>query len=146
MKIKRIITILVIFLVFKFHITPKVNGQDNIAEQIKKKKSDIILEMKRNPFEEEEKKKEKKTKEEKEKEKIETKKARERNIKILGKIEWEKRENSSKTIKGKIAIVEIDNKPYVLRQGDKIEGITIDKIDENEIEISIEKEKIRKSF
>jgi len=146
MKIKRIITILVIFLVFKFHITPKVNGQDNIAEQIKKKKSDIILEMKRNPFEGDEKKKEKKTKEEKEKEKIETKKARERNIKILGKIEWEKRENSSKTIKGKIAIVEIDNKPYVLRQGDKIEGITIDKIDENEIEISIEKEKIRKSF
>jgi hypothetical protein len=141
MKIKRIITILVIFLVFKFHIIPKVNGQDNIAEQIKKKKSDIILEMKRNPFEEEEKKKEKKTKEEKEKEKIETKKARERNIKILGKIEWEKRENSSKTIKGKIAIVEIDNKPYVLRQGDKIEGITIDKIDENEIEISIEKER-----
>jgi hypothetical protein len=132
--------------VFNFHINPKVNGQDNIAEQIKKKKSDIILEMKRNPFEEEEKKKEKKTKEEKEKEKIETKKARERNIKILGKIEWEKRENSSKTIKGKIAIVEIDNKPYVLRQGDKIEGITIDKIDENEIEISIEKEKIRKSF
>jgi len=146
MKIKRIITILVIFLVFKFHITPKVNGQDNIAEQIKKKKSDIILEMKRNPFEGDEKKKEKKTKEEKEKEKIETKRARERNIKILGKIEWEKRENSSKTIKGKIAIVEIDNKPYVLRQGDKIEGITIDKIDENEIEISIEKEKIRKSF
>jgi hypothetical protein len=146
MKIKRIITILVIFLVFKFHITPKVNGQDNIAEQIKKKKLDIILEMKRNPFEGDEKKKEKKTKEEKEKEKIETKKARERNIKILGKIEWEKRENSSKTIKGKIAIVEIDNKPYVLRQGDKIEGITIDKIDENEIEISIEKEKIRKSF
>jgi hypothetical protein len=146
MKIKRIITILVIFLVFKFHITPKVNGQDNIAEQIKKKKLDIILEMKRNPFEGDEKKKEKKTKEEKEKEKIETKRARERNIKILGKIEWEKRENSSKTIKGKIAIVEIDNKPYVLRQGDKIEGITIDKIDENEIEISIEKEKIRKSF
>jgi len=146
MKIKRIITILVIFLVFNFHINPKVNGQDNIAEQIKKKKSDIILEMKRNPFEEDEKKKEKKTKEEKEKEKIETKKARERNIKILGKIEWEKRENSGKTIKGKIAIVEIDNKPYVLRQGDKIEGITIDKIDENEIEISIEKEKMRKSF
>ncbi|MDT7907727.1 MAG: hypothetical protein RRA63_06750 [Candidatus Calescibacterium sp.] len=146
MKIKRIITILVIFLVFNFHINPKVNGQDNIAEQIKKKKSDIILEMKRNPFEEDEKKKEKKTKEEKEKEKIETKKARERNIKILGKIEWEKRENSGKTIKGKIAIVEIDNKPYILRQGDKIEGITIDKIDENEIEISIEKEKIRKSF
>jgi hypothetical protein len=146
MKIKRIITILVIFLVFNFHINPKVNGQDNIAEQIKKKKSDIILEMKRNPFEEDEKKKEKKTKEEKEKEKIETKKARERNIKILGKIEWEKRENSGKTIKGKIAIVEIDNKPYVLRQGDKIEGITIDKIGENEIEISIEKEKIRKSF
>jgi hypothetical protein len=146
MKIKRIITILVIFLVFIFHITPKVNGQDNIAEQIKKKKLDIILEMKRNPFEGDEKKKEKKTKEEKEKEKIETKKARERNIKILGKIEWEKRENSGKTIKGKIAIVEIDNKPYILRQGDKIEGITIDKIDENEIEISIEKEKIRKSF
>jgi hypothetical protein len=146
MKIKRIITILVIFLVFIFHINPKVNGQDNIAEQIKRKKLDIILEMKRNPFEEDEKKKEKKTKEEKEKEKIETKKARERNIKILGKIEWEKRENSGKTIKGKIAIVEIDNKPYILRQGDKIEGITIDKIDENEIEISIEKEKIRKSF
>jgi hypothetical protein len=146
MKMKRIITILVIFLVFNFHINPKVNGQDNIAEQIKKKKLDIILEMKRNPFEEDEKKKEKKTKEEKEKEKIETKKARERNIKILGKIEWEKRENSGKTIKGKIAIVEIDNKPYILRQGDKIEGITIDKIDENEIEISIEKEKIRKSF
>lgn len=146
MKIKRIITILVIFLVFIFHINPKVNGQDNIAEQIKRKKLDIILEMKRNPFEEDEKKKEKKTKEEKEKEKIETKKARERNIKILGKIEWEKRENSGKTIKGKIAIVEIDNKPYILRQGDKIEGITIDKIDENEIEISIGKEKIRKSF
>jgi uncharacterized protein (DUF3084 family) len=143
---KRIITILVIFLAFNFHINPKVNGQDDITEQIKKKKSDIILEMKRNPFEEEEKKKEKKTKEEKEKEKIETKKAKERNIKILGKIEWVKRENSSKTIKDKIAIVEIDNKPYILRQGDKIEGITIDKIAENEIEISIEKEKIRKSF
>jgi uncharacterized protein (DUF3084 family) len=146
MKMGRIITILIIFLVINFHINPRVNGQDDITEQIKKKKLDIILEMKRNPFEEEEKKKEKKTKEEKEREKAETKKAKERNIKILGKIEWVKRENSSKTIKDKIAIVEIDNKPYILRQGDKIEGITIDKIAENEIEISIEKEKIRKSF
>ncbi len=130
----------------------KLNAQDDTLEQIKRKKSDIILEMKRNPFEDEdkEKKKEEKKKEGKEKEKLEIKreKGKEKNIKIVGKIEYEKidENNKGKATKDKIVIVEIDNKTYILRQGDKIEDITIDKIGENEVELSVGKEKIRKSF
>jgi maltodextrin utilization protein YvdJ len=149
----RIIILLIIFGLINFYFFYlKLNAQNDTPEQIKRKKADIILEMKRNPFEGEdkEKNKEQKTKVEKGKEKTETKKekGKEKNIKIVGKIEYEKLDakNRIKTTKDKIVIVEIDNKTYILRQGDKIEDIKIDKIGENEVEMSIEKEKIRKSF
>jgi hypothetical protein len=90
----RIIILLITFGLINFYFFPlKLNAQNDTPEQIKRKKADIILEMKRNPFEEEdkEKNKEQKTKVEKGKEKTETKKekGKEKNIKIVGKIEYE---------------------------------------------------------
>lgn len=150
--VRIIIVLITPVLINLYSFKLKLNAQDDIPEQIKRKKSDIILETKINPFEDENKgkKKEERKKEEKGKEKIEIKreKGKEKNIKIVGKIEYEKayENNKGKTTKDKIIIVEIDNKTYILRQGDKIEDITIDKIGENEVEMSVGKEKMRKSF
>lgn len=131
---KKILPLL--FLMFLFFIVRNLYGEEKSPKPLDK---GILLEIKNDPFSSDE----KENKGKKEKNKLtENKSVSEgkREVKVIGKVIYE--ENGE--IKNKLVIIEIDKKPYILKEGDEVEGIKVEKITEQDLKIvdKITKKKI----
>ncbi|GBD02833.1 hypothetical protein HRbin19_00103 [bacterium HR19] len=124
------------FLMLLFFAVRNLYAEEKISKPLDK---GVLLEIKNDPFSSDE----KESKEKKEKNKLtENKNVSEgkREVKVIGKVIYE--ENGE--IKNKLVIIEIDKKPYILKEGDEVEGIKVEKITEQDLKIvdKITKKKI----